>query len=62
MKMRMSLVKFLVVLMAISAVTGCTRIAEEEVYMFSYFRNNGEDGLHLAWSADGYTYTALNRR
>jgi hypothetical protein len=61
MKMRMSLVKFLVVLMAISAVTGCTRIAEEEVYMFSYFRNNGEDGLHLAWSADGYTYTALNR-
>ena len=29
-------------------------------YVFSYFTGNGEDGLHLAWSADGYTWTALN--
>ena len=30
-----------------------------KVYLFSYFKNNGQDGLHLAYSYDGYTYTAL---
>jgi beta-xylosidase len=30
------------------------------VYMFSYFKNNGQDGLHLAYSYDGYRFTALN--
>ena len=30
------------------------------VYMFAYFNNNGKDGLHLAYSIDGYTWTALN--
>jgi len=29
-------------------------------YLFAYFVKNGEDGLHLAASADGYTYEALN--
>jgi len=29
-------------------------------YLFSYFTGNGEDGLHLAWSADGYKWGALN--
>ncbi len=33
---------------------------EPEVYMFSFFQNNGEDGLHLAYSEDGYNWTALN--
>src|SRR5690606_463745 len=28
-------------------------------YLFSYFTGNGEDGLHLAWSADGLTWTTL---
>src|SRR4051812_32916814 len=32
----------------------------DSVYMFSYFKNNGQDGLHLAYSNDGYTFTALN--
>lgn len=31
----------------------------DTVYMFSYFKDNGEDGLHLAYSEDGYTFTAL---
>jgi hypothetical protein len=31
----------------------------DSVYMFSYFINNGEDGLHLAYSRDGLHYTAL---
>ncbi|HEX7846845.1 MAG TPA: glycosyl hydrolase, partial [Chitinophagaceae bacterium] len=32
-----------------------------EVYMFSYFKNNGKDGLHLAYSYDGFKWTALNK-
>ena len=30
------------------------------VYLFSYFKDNGQDGLHLAYSMDGYTWQALN--
>jgi len=33
---------------------------ESKIFLFSYFKNNGEDGLHLAYSEDGYTWTALN--
>lgn len=32
----------------------------ERFYLFSYFVGNGEDGLHLAWSADGYRWEPLN--
>ncbi len=31
----------------------------ESAYLFSYFVGNGEDGLHLAWSRDGYKWEAL---
>lgn len=31
----------------------------DSVFMFSYFKNNGKDGLHLAHSDDGYKWTAL---
>jgi Arabinosidase BT_3657-like, N-terminal len=30
-------------------------------YLFSYFVGNGEDGLHLAWSEDGYRWKTLNQ-
>jgi beta-xylosidase len=33
---------------------------EKETYLFSYFTGNGEDGLHLAYSNDGFQWTALN--
>lgn len=29
-------------------------------YLFTYFTKNGEDGLHLAWSTDGYAWARLN--
>lgn len=32
---------------------------EQHNYLFSYFINNGEDGFHLAYSHDGYKWTAL---
>jgi hypothetical protein len=30
------------------------------VFLFSYFKGNGEDGLHLAWSPDGLKWQALH--
>lgn len=32
----------------------------DSVYLFSHFINNGEDGLHLAWSEDGLSWETLN--
>ena len=32
----------------------------DKTYLFSYFTDNGQDGLHLAWSDDGYKWKALN--
>jgi hypothetical protein len=34
--------------------------AEATCYLFTFFTGNGEDGLHLAWSGDGYKWEALN--
>lgn len=34
-------------------------IAQDSVYLFSYFKDNGQDGLHFAWSMDGYNWKAL---
>src|SRR4051812_8499933 len=31
----------------------------DSTYIFSYFKNNGEDGLHLAYSNDGFSWNAL---
>jgi beta-xylosidase len=32
-----------------------------EVYLFCSFRNNGQDGLHLAYSKDGYVFHPLRQ-
>ncbi len=34
--------------------------SQDSVYLYAYFKNNGEDGLHMAFSKDGLHYTALN--
>ena len=34
--------------------------SQQSVFLYSYFRGNGEDGLHLAYSRDGLEFTALN--
>lgn len=41
-----------------SVLTSCSE-PEAAYYLFSYFQGNGEDGLHLAYSADGLSWTAL---
>jgi hypothetical protein len=40
-------------------VTTVTSPAKSENLLFSYFKGNGEDGLHLAWSDDGLHWQAL---
>ncbi|NCX10907.1 MAG: glycosyl hydrolase [Proteobacteria bacterium] len=47
------------ILLAFSLI-GCRYAKEDEVFLISYFKNNGEDGLHLAFSHDGLKWEALN--
>jgi len=35
-------------------------LSPQQHFLFSYFTGNGEDGLHLAHSIDGYVWKALN--
>ncbi|GHT53858.1 hypothetical protein AGMMS49982_17620 [Bacteroidia bacterium] len=49
---------YFVLLSAFMLLISCSE--EKTVYLFSYFKNNGEDGLHLAYSSDGYNWEALN--
>jgi hypothetical protein len=35
-------------------------LTSREAYLFTYFKGNGEDGLHLAYSLDGLVWQALN--
>ncbi len=44
------------VLAAVLALSGCVKAAET-VYLFTSFRGNGEDGLRLLYSFDGYRWT-----
>ena len=51
--------KLLVILVLLSSVFFLKAQDKNEVYMFSYFMGNGEDGLHLAYSNDGLKWEAL---
>ena len=35
-------------------------MGQQAVYLFSFFKDNGQDGLHLAYSDDGYDWKELN--
>lgn len=39
-----------------SSTTSVPNVRNTDAYLFTYFTKNGEDGLHLAWSADGYSW------
>ncbi|MCB9208611.1 MAG: glycoside hydrolase family 43 protein [Ignavibacteriales bacterium] len=39
-------------------ILGCSQ-KTKEAYLFSYFKGNGEDGLHLAYSYDGLKWISL---
>ena len=50
--------KLALLTLAIIFLSSCTKPGKD-VYMFVYFKGNGQDGLHLAYSKDGYKFTAL---
>jgi hypothetical protein len=45
------------VLLAVTAAGSV--FAADEAYLFTYFTGNGADGLHLAWSDDGYRWRPI---
>ena len=52
--------KHILFLISILIITSRCTQQEPDVYLFSFFIGNGEDGLHLATSQNGLTWTALN--
>lgn len=50
----------LLILCLISTALSLCGHSQKSVYLYSYFKGNGEDGLHLAYSRDGLRFTALN--
>jgi beta-xylosidase len=50
----------LITLISALVISVAARAAGPVGYLFTYFVQNGEDGLHLACSLDGYTWEALN--
>jgi len=51
---------FCILTSTIRAVPAAEPAASKPALLFSYFRDNGQDGLHLAFSRDGYRWQALN--
>ena len=44
------------------AARGADTPGKSDVLLFSFFRDNGQDGLYLAWSRDGLRWTELKPR
>lgn len=57
---RLSVFALSALLLLTSPLDAADPAADTGCYLFSYFKNNGEDGLHLASSSDGLTWTSLN--
>lgn len=51
--------KFLLFIIALSCSIIAIAQQNGNAYLFSYFKNNGEDGLHLAYSYDGFIWKSL---
>lgn len=53
---------FLFFIFCVIGAFGKNKVAEDDsIYLFSYFKGDGEDGLHLAYSLDGLKWRALNQ-
>ena len=55
----MKIFRILICCLIFIFLSGCNS-SEEDVFIFSYFKDNGKDGLHLAYSYNGLKWTALN--
>lgn len=52
--------KLIFLLLFLFVLDANAQTATKEVYIFSYFKDNGQDGLHLAYSKNGLQWKALN--
>ena len=55
-----AMLSILMVILAVDAVPQTQPGSDTPVYLFTSFRGNGADGLCLAYSHDGFKWTALN--
>lgn len=53
--------KFKVLFFCLAILSSLVSFSQDSVYLFSYFKDNGQDGLHLAYSEDGMHWLALNQ-
>ncbi len=61
-RITMKRIIFLFFILCAVEVSGKNKVAEDDsIYLFSYFKGEGEDGLHLAYSIDGLKWRALNQ-
>ncbi|MDB5209296.1 MAG: glycosyl hydrolase, partial [Sediminibacterium sp.] len=51
--------KNILLLTCFLSLTAHSQKEQDKIYMFSYFINNGTDGLHYAYSYDGLTWNSL---
>lgn len=51
--------KKIIIILLFFAFKANSQTPDKEIYLFSYFKNNGQDGLHLAYSEDGLNWEAL---
>lgn len=57
----LKIIRFFLFLLFIAIIfAGCQSKSNDKVFLFSYFMGNGEDGLHLAASKDGYSWEKIN--
>lgn len=49
----------LIIMLVFSCLAQLSTAQANDAYLFSYFKGNGEDGLHLAYSNDGLKWTSL---
>jgi hypothetical protein len=52
------IISFLIIVI-IASITDCCIVYSQDAYLFSYFKGNGEDGLHLAYSYNGREWNNL---
>ncbi|WP_316807738.1 glycoside hydrolase family 43 protein [Pedobacter agri] len=51
--------KYILLALLVLNVANLLAQSKNEVYLFAYFKNNGQDGLHLAYSKNALQWTAL---
>lgn len=50
---------FIAFLLVLASQLTFAQVNKDSVYIFCYFKGNGEDGLHYAYSQDGYNWETL---